>query len=546
MAGSGDNDLANEYLKRQERMETKRRNFDRYWHEVAARVLPRLDDFIYQRTPGTRRDENLFDSTAVYALTSFSAAIESLLTPRSSKWHNIVPEDDKLLEDKPTKLWCEAVRDKLFRVRYRPRANFSGQTNELYMSLGAFGNGGLFTDEIIGEGIYYQNVPLAELYFEEDAYGRVDTVHRKYKKTVRQAMQKWGDAVPEAISKYAEKEPDREFEFLHVVCPNTDRKPGMKTYRGMKYCSHDIAVEGKTLMKTGGYRTMPYAISRYVLANREVYGRSPAMEALADIKSLNEMSKTGLRYGQLVTDPPWMTYDVDSLSPFSTGPGTINAGYLNERGEPLAKALAPEGDPRFSLEMMNQKRESINRAFLVTLFQILVDDKTRMTATEVMERAQEKGALLAPTMGRQQSDFLDPTIEREIDILASAGALPPMPNALRQSGGGIRARYDSPLSRAQRAEEGVGILRTFEAVAPMMQIDQSVAKRINFDKAVQILAEVNGAPAAIIYSDDEMAAINQQNQNAQQMQNILQAAPMVSETAKNLAQANQAAQTPQF
>ena len=46
-----------------------------------------------------------------------------------------------------------------------------------------------------------------------------------------------------------------------------------------------------------------------------------------------------------------------------------------------------------------------------------------MTATEVLERAREKGALLAPTMGRQQSEALGPMIEREIDILVECGLM---------------------------------------------------------------------------------------------------------------------------
>ena len=110
--------------------------------------------------------------------------------------------------------------------------------------------------------------------------------------------------------------------------------------------------------------------------------------------------------------------------------------------------------------------EVINDAFLVTLFQILVD-APQMTATEAMLRAQEKGALLAPTMGRQQSEFLGPLIEREIDILSRAGALPPMPDALVKAGGMVEVEYQSPLNRAQRSEEGVAILRTLESLAPL-------------------------------------------------------------------------------
>ena len=539
-----------EFIRRQERMENDRRNFDIYWHNVATYVIPRLDDFTTQRAPGQRRDQYVFDSTSCYALDSFAAAIESLLTPRTQKWHTYVPEDERLKDDRDCKVWCEALRDRQFRARYKSKANFAGQTGEAYRSLGAFGNGCMFVDDKIGEGIRYQNIPLQEAYIQEDEAGRVDTVHRKFKKTVRQALKMWGDRLPEQIKKWETKEPDREFDFLHCVQPNGEIKLGMRNWQGMSFSSFYVAFEGKALIGTGGYRKMPYAFSRYTTTNREKYGRSVAMQALADTRTLNEMVKTSLRYGQLVTDPPWLTADVDSLSAFSVRPGSINPGYLNERGEPLAKSLVPEGDPKFSLEIQQQKRESINRAFLVTLFQILVDNGSdRMTATEVMERAQEKGALLAPTMGQQQGDLLDPIAERELDILEKSGALrdmPPMPPALRRSGGGIKVEYTSPLAAAQKASEGVGILRTLEALAVPMQADPSVAKRINWDRTVQRLADINGAPADILNSDEEMAALNAQAAQQAQLANLAQIAPALSTSIKNVAQANQAAQTPQF
>ncbi|MFX5415652.1 portal protein, partial [Acinetobacter baumannii] len=92
-------------------------------------------------------------------------------------------------------------------------------------------------------------------------------------------------------------------------------------------------------IRRGGYRTMPYAVSRYTVQSDEVYGRSPAWDAYADIKTLNAMSRTALRYGELVTDPPWATADVDALNPLSVRPGSINPGYMNERGQMLVQSM---------------------------------------------------------------------------------------------------------------------------------------------------------------------------------------------------------------
>jgi hypothetical protein len=246
---------------------------------------------------------------------------------------------------------------------------------------------------------------------------------------------------------------DREFTFLHCVSPNQERRGGDMSYRGMSYSSYDIDVDNKTLLDEGGFRKMPYAIGRDVTAPREIYARGPTWTALADLKMLQEMSRSQIRYSQLLLDPPTLTADVDSLAAFSRRAGAINAGYLNDQGKPLAIEMPPQGDPRAAMELQSQRRESVGRSLLTPYFQILVDTP-QMTATESMYRQQEKGALLAPTMSRQQ-ETLSIIIDREIDILQHAGvfleALGPPPDALMMEGGGLSIEYDSPLTRTQRS-----------------------------------------------------------------------------------------------
>ncbi|MCA3514263.1 MAG: phage head-tail adapter protein, partial [Rhodobacter sp.] len=109
---------------------------------------------------------------------------------------------------------------------------------------------------------------------------------------------------------------------------------------------------------------------------------------------------------------------------------------------------------------------------------------------------------------------------------------------LMERGGRLDVVYDSPLSRAQRSEEGVGILRTFEALTPMANIDPSVLQVINFEEAARVLAAVNGAPRRVIRSPDEMAAIKEQQVQQQQLETLLAAAPVAANTAKTMAQTN--------
>jgi len=527
---------ADEIIRRQERMASDRSIFEQHWREIAERILPRKDHFRVNRQPGDKHTEKVFDATANLALERFSAAMESMLTPRTQRWHSLRVANDEINDLPEVRRYLDEVVQILFRVRYSPRANFASQAHEVYMDLGAFGTGCLFIDDMVGQGIRYRSIPLSEFFIAENHQGVVDTVNRRFPMTARQAAQRFGEKnLPEAIVKSLEQNPDKTFDFIHCVMPNGERVPGRKDFRGMAFSSHYISLEGRQVVQEGGYHTMPYAVGRYVTGPKEIYGRSPAMTVLPDIKMLNEMSKTVIRAAHKMIDPPLLMQDDGALQAFDQRPGAQNFGGVDDQGRQVVHPMQINGRIDIGLEMMDQRRQVINDAFLVTLFQILVD-APQMTATEAMLRAQEKGALLAPSMGRQQSELLGPLIQREMDILGRAGVLPPPPDALLEVGDEVEIEYVSPLNRAQRAEEGVAIMRTLEAVAPLAQVDPSVMLVFNPPEIARELADINGMPAKTLRSPEEVEALKAQQAQAQQAQMLLEAAPVASGVAKDMAQ----------
>ena len=528
---------ADEIIRRQENISSERAIFDSHWREIAERILPRGDHFKVNRNPGDKHTERVFDSTAALALDRFSAAMESMLTPRTQRWHGLRTLHDDLNQNQEVKTWLDEVTEILFKVRYSPKSNFASQANECYISLGAFGTGAMFIDEDMGRGIRYRAVHLSELYIAENHQGVIDTVFRRFTMTVRQAAQKFGaDKLSEKMKGALEKSPEQKFEFIHAVQPNTDKIAGRKDYRGMDYYSCYVSIDDRQIYQEGGYRSMPYAIGRYVTGPKETYGRSPAMTVLPDIKMINEMSKTVIRAAHMVVEPPLLLQEDGALQAFDMRPGALNYGGVNDQGQQVVHPLNTNARVDIGMEMMDGRRKMINDAFLVTLFQILVD-APQMTATEAMLRAQEKGALLAPTMGRQQSEFLGPLIERELDILAHAGVLPPMPDALLQADGMIDVEYSSPLNKAQRAEEGVAILRTLESVTPLAQIDPSVMMVFDPILIARELSDINGVPTKLLRTPETIAAMKDQQAQAAQAQQLLAAAPVVSSSMKDMAQA---------
>lgn len=528
---------ADEILMQQSQLESKRANFDSHWREVAERVLPNQNEFQgNNQTEGAKRNEKIFDSTAVMALDRAASAIDSLVTPSSQYYHRLDPEDDDLMEDQEVRLWLDELNRALFRMRYKPEANFASQAHECYISLMAFGTDTMYTDDVPGIGARYKACPMSEMYLAENQHGIVDLVHRKFPMTARAAFQKWGNKLPPAILRANEKDPFTKFDFIHCVKPNKDTDSRRKDYRGMPISSYYIAIEGRTVLSEGGYRVMPYSVGRHVTAPREVYGRSPAMQVLADIKMLNEMEKTIIRAAHKIVDPPLLLYGDGILSSFNARPNALNYGGVDDQGRQLVIPMKTGSNLPIAMEMTEQKRKAINDAFYVTLFQILVENP-RMTATEAMIRAQEKGQLLAPTVGRQQSEWLGAVIDRDIDIIMANGMIRPPPDSLIEAGGGIKVDYTSPLSRLRRAEDGVAIMRTLEQLAPLANLKPEVLDIFDDDAIGREIANINGVPAKIIRSVDAVAVIREERLKAQQAAVEMEQAEKMANAARNGAKA---------
>lgn len=537
--------LADETIKEQEALMGTRGNWEVTWEAIAARIFTMYaGQFNTQNLSnpmqGQQRTTEQVDATGAGALVRFAAAMESMLTPRASRWHRLVPSNKILKRDRSVMLWFEDLTDVLFDYRYAPRANFASQKHEEYMGLGAFGTGSQFIDalQFYGEkGLRYRNMHLGQIYFKENHQGIIDTAYRRFSFTARQAVQRFqrmGMELPKQIIDDAGKPQSTEKPhfFIHCVKPREDFEASRLDVKGMRYASYYVSLTEKYFLKENGYHTFPYTISRYVTAPNETYGRSPAMMCLPSLRLLNEYKKTFIKQGHRISDPILLAHDDGILDMVSLKPGSGVPGGVSADGKLLVQPL-PTGQISTTIEMMDMEREVINDAFLVSLFQILVD-QPQMTATEVVERAREKGALLSPTMGRQQSEGLGPQIEREIDVLTYLQLIPPMPQKLVDARGEYLVEYDSPLSRMAQAEHSSGFMQTVDWAAEKARLmqDPSIMDPFNFDVAIPKVAENRGVPTSWINSAEDIAKKREGRAKQQQQQQMLDAAPALASTAK--------------
>lgn len=539
--------IVGESLQEFSQLTTFRNVFAGQWEEIASLIdTNSRGTFFYgnYNFPGRKTTELQVDASGMIALNRFGAICDSLLTPRNMTWHELA-FDDYLMKNRQVRLWCEYARKVLFKLRYAPHAGFTAQNTMCYRQLGAYGTPGMFIDEFDNtlfpweRGIRYKAMSMGELFIRENHQGIVDGFIRWFKLTARQAYQKWGEMIPDLLRAPLQANSEMLYDFLHRVVPRNDYDPQRLDERGKPYASYYISMTGRALLSEGGYRRFPAAISRYEQAPNEVYGRSPATMVLPALKTLNAEKRTFLKVGHRAADPVLLTQD-DGLVGVSLRPGAMNPGGMSPDGKMLVGVL-PTGQIQITEKMMAEEKALINDAFFVTLFQILTETPT-MTATEVIERTNEKGILLAPTVGNQQSGYLGPMIERELDVADAIGAFRdmPMPGLLREARGMPQAVYTSPLSRAMRAQEASGFMRTVEAVKELVAItgDHSLLDPFDFDTAVPAIATTQSVPESWMSDADAIAKKRQVRAAQQAKQEAIQAAP--AKAAMMKAQAVQA------
>jgi hypothetical protein len=265
----------------------------------------------------------------------------------------------------------------------------------------------------------------------------------------------------------------------------------------MPFSSYYVSIEGNCLMAPErGYRNFPYAVSRYDQTPGEVYGRGPAMLVLPSLKTLNAQKITFLKQGHRAADPVLLMAD-DGIVGMDMRPGAQNKGGVTSDGKPLVHTL-PTGDIQITIEMMQEERGIVDDVFLVSLFKVL-SEHPNMTATQVIELVNEKGMLVAPTLGRQHTEYVGGMVERELDLLSEMGMLDPMPPRLREAMGAYEVTDTSPLSLAARAGEAAGFLRTVEQVRELVNItqDMSLLDPFDFDVATPEIARINNTPEAL-------------------------------------------------
>ena len=524
-------DLSKSILKRFDRLSAQRQNWETHWQEVADYMMPRKADVTKTRSRGDKRTELIFDSSPLQAVELLAASLHGMLTNPSTPWFSLRFKDDMENEDE-AKEWLESATDTMYAAFNR--SNFQQEIFELYHDLITFGTAAMYIEEDPDDILKFSTRHINEIYVAENDKGRIDTVYRKFKISARAAIQQFGSAVSMKVDTINAKDPYEEIEIVHAVYPRSDFDPKKQDKSNMPFESIYIEYSSGDELSVSGFREFPFVVPRYLKASHEIYGRSPAMTALPDVKMLNEMSKTTIKSAQKQVDPPLLVPDDGFILPVRTVPGGLNfyRSGTRDRIEPLnIGANTPLG-----LNMEEQRRNSIRNAFYVN--QLMMQQGPQMTATEVIQRNEEKMRLLGPVLGRLQSELLKPLIDRTFNIILRNNLFPPAPEFL--AGKDIEIEYVSPLAKAQKSTELSSIMRAIEILGSLSNV-APVFDHINMDKLVRHLADIVGVPQKILKPQNQLNAERQQAeaqqeqmQQMQQLQQVAEAGGKIAPLAKAL------------
>jgi hypothetical protein len=470
-------------LERYRQARDRRSDWESLWQDCYDYALPDGRPFVGTPTAGGRRGDRIFDGTAPDGVDQLAASLLSQLTPPWSRWFGFVagPELSEAERDRIAPMLDRAGE---ITQSHFDRANFAVEIHQAFLDLATVGTACLLMEEAppgAASAFRFTAVPLADVTLEEGPEGRLDTVFRRADLTLGQVRARFPAAdLPAALIERGESDPDARFAALEAVIPDDG------AYLWSVLLTDDA--EAPTALSSGRFGQSPYIAFRWLKAPGEVYGRSPVMKALPDIKTANKVVELVLKNASIAVTGIWQADDDGVLNPAGVRlvPGTIIPKAVGSAG------LTPLSTPgRFDVSqlMLDDLRARIRHALLADKLAPVAD--ARMTATEVLERSGEAARILGATYGRLQAELLTPLIDRAVTILRRRGEIPDIAVDNRM----VALQHRSPLAQAQGQRDVQAVLRWLEAA---QALGPEGLATVDGAAVARRLAEAFGVPGGLI------------------------------------------------
>lgn len=436
-----------------------------------------------------RRYERIYDGTAPDAADQLAASLLGNLTPPWTQWAGFRPGPDLSARDAHA---VAPALEKAGRIvaEHFDRSNFAVEIHQCFLDLVVGGTACLVFEDT-GPGGFtafrFTAVPLIQTVLEEGRSGALDGVFRSLEFTLEQMRARYPFAeIPTQTLREGERDPQRKFAVLESILPEPDG-----TFIRTALLT-DAGGTPPVLLRTR-LGASPVIAFRWMKSPGEIYGRSPVMKALPDIKTANKVVELVLKNASIAVTGIWQADDDGVLNPANIElvPGAIIPKAVGSEG---LKPLDMPGKFDVSQLVLDDLRARIRHALLTDRLGQL--SGPRMTATEVLERAAETALLLGATYGRLQAELLTPLAVRAWEILRRRGEVPD----LALDGRTVALDWRNPLAQAQGQRSAGNILSwltTIKALGP------DALAAADLSRAAHLLGQSLGVPADLMRSADE-------------------------------------------
>jgi hypothetical protein len=530
--------LAEQIVRRYDALESAQGSFRTRWQEAADYILPRKGNISRLTSSGQQQTVDIYDSTPTESAEVFAAGLISNLVPAGEIWAKLKPRKGS---SAAVKQWFDACTEREMEFIYA--SNFYNEVHEAFMDLGVFNTACLTVEESDHSPFNFSTLPVGRYVIAENADGVVDTVYYKFEHTARQAQEEFGEgdlgkAVMAALADKSPEAQDRKFWFIHAIYPRRKGEyregPAEPSLRPVASCYVNVA--DKVVVKEDGYYELPNFVCRLQKSTGELYGRGPGLDAMPEIKLLNRMEKNLLLALEAAVNPQWLMPDDSAYKPDNRPSGITYWDAANSNNRP--ERLKNESRIDLGEQKTAQKRDRIQRAFYVQMFQMLSNLETmkrEKTAFEVAQLLQEKLVLFAPFFSRIVKEMLTPMLVRVFGIMARGGMFEPPPFEIQMSGEiDFEIDYVSKIALAIKAAQDNALAQMIALGVEIAQFDPSAMMVVKWREAMRLSARNKGLPVELIRDDEEIDAMVEAQNRAAQMEPAAKAGGMMARAAKDL------------
>lgn len=496
------------FLQKYKKAKAERAVFEDLFQECYDYALPQRRGYYYE-APGQRRDERIFDETAVVGTQEFASRLQSGLVPNFARWADLVSGSEVPVEEQDeinNKL--DEVTEYIFEVLQN--SNFGQEIHECFLDL-AVGTACLMVTE--GDAVHpvkFSAVPMPQIVLESGPDDTIDHVYREREMRYSDIPHVYKKAtVSTNLAKKMEQDPEGKCKLLEVVCRLYD-KPNEERFG--YYVIEQQSQEMIFTSEFNGVGSNPFIPFRWAKAAGETYGRGPLVNALSAIKTTNLTVELILENAQMAISGIYQMDDdgVINVDTINLVPGTVIPKAPGTGG---LQPIQPAGSFDVANLVLNDMRLNIKRA----LYNDMLGDpnKTPATATEVAERMADLSRRIGSAFGRLMAEMVQPILQRVVFILKKQGRID-LPNV---NGREVKVRSVSPLAQAQ-ANQDIGTVDRFLEMVAVRFGPEMVNMLVSSEEAAVYLAKKFGVPDTLVRDEAErqqmqqMAAMMQQQQAA--------------------------------